>query len=122
MNPKLPITNTNAVRRMVQMAAAVGIRLGRVFHWLWPVAVLRFAVPPERLQTRQNRAKFLGRVFNEINPDYLNGYLTALIYSHVIGPCVRRVQAWRKGVFIPSTVEISSTQICNIECFGCYAA
>jgi len=66
--------------------------------------------------------EFPRRILRDLQPNQRDKWITNLLVNHLLSGTDRR-KSWleREGYYPPSTVVISPTMKCNLDCYGCYA-
>lgn len=66
--------------------------------------------------------EFPRRILRDIHPNQRSKWITNLAVNHLLsGTNKRKAWADQHGFYPPSTVVISLTMKCNLDCYGCYA-
>ncbi|GFO53913.1 radical SAM protein [Geomonas sp. Red276] len=66
--------------------------------------------------------EFPRRIIRELHPNQREKWVTNLLVNHLLsGTNKRKLWEEREGYYPPSTVVISPTMKCNLDCYGCYA-
>lgn len=65
---------------------------------------------------------FPRRILRDLHPNQRDKWITNLLVNHLLSGTNKR-KSWqeREGYYPPSTVVISPTMKCNLNCYGCYA-
>lgn len=66
--------------------------------------------------------EFPRRILRDLHPNQRDKWISNLAVNHLLSGTNKR-KAWldREGYYPPSTVVISPTMRCNLNCYGCYA-
>jgi MoaA/NifB/PqqE/SkfB family radical SAM enzyme len=66
--------------------------------------------------------EFPRRILRDLHPNQRDKWIANLAVNHLLSGTNKR-KAWldREGYYPPSTVVISPTMRCNLDCYGCYA-
>ena len=66
--------------------------------------------------------EFPRRILRDLHPNQRDKWISNLAVNHLLSRTNKR-KAWldREGYYPPSTVVISPTMRCNLNCYGCYA-
>lgn len=66
--------------------------------------------------------EFPRRILRDLHPNQRDKWISNLAVNHLLSGTNKR-KAWldREGYYPPSTVVISPTMRCNLDCYGCYA-
>jgi MoaA/NifB/PqqE/SkfB family radical SAM enzyme len=66
--------------------------------------------------------EFPRRILRDLHPNQRDKWIANLAVNHLLSGTNKR-KAWldREGYYPPSTVVISPTMRCNLNCYGCYA-
>ena len=66
--------------------------------------------------------EFPRRILRELHPNQRDKWISNLAVNHLLnGTNKRKEWADKNGFYPPSTVVISPTMRCNLNCYGCYA-
>lgn len=66
--------------------------------------------------------EFPRRILKELHPNQRDKWISNLAVNHLLnGTNKRKEWADKNGFYPPSTVVISPTMRCNLNCYGCYA-
>jgi MoaA/NifB/PqqE/SkfB family radical SAM enzyme len=66
--------------------------------------------------------EFPRRILRELHPNQRDKWISNLLVNHLLnGTNKRKEWSERHGYYPPSTVVISPTMRCNLNCYGCYA-
>jgi MoaA/NifB/PqqE/SkfB family radical SAM enzyme len=66
--------------------------------------------------------EFPRRILRDLHPNQRDKWITNLLVNHLLsGTNQRKLWQEREGYYPPSTVVISPTMKCNLNCYGCYA-
>lgn len=66
--------------------------------------------------------EFPRRILRDLHPNQRDKWITNLLVNHLLAGTNKR-KSWqeREGYYPPSTLVISPTMKCNLNCYGCYA-
>ena len=66
--------------------------------------------------------EFPRRILRDLHPNQRDKWITNLLVNHLLSGTNKR-KSWqeKEGYYPPSTVVISPTMKCNLNCYGCYA-
>ncbi|HJV64687.1 MAG TPA: radical SAM protein [Geomonas sp.] len=66
--------------------------------------------------------EFPRRILRDLHPNQRDKWITNLLVNHLLsGTNQRKHWQEKEGYYPPSTVVISPTMKCNLDCYGCYA-
>ncbi|HEY3309917.1 MAG TPA: radical SAM protein [Desulfuromonadaceae bacterium] len=66
--------------------------------------------------------EFPRRILRDLHPNQRDKWITNLLINHLLsGTNKRKLWEEQEGYYPPSTVVISPTMKCNLNCYGCYA-
>jgi len=74
------------------------------------------------VQEKHPSIEFPRRILRDLHPNQRDKWISNLLVNHLLnGTNIRKEWSDTHGYYPPSTVVISPTMRCNLNCYGCYA-